>query len=579
MRHTFSAVARHVTAPLGRAAADARAYSPTAFRRDAVAGATVAAVAVPQSIAYAVIAGVPPEYGIYTVVFQCLVGSLLNSQPLLSVGPINSQSLLVASIATRAVGGPGEAYLAFVFALTLSKGLIQLAMAAGRVGSLVKYVSRSVIAGFTAGAGVLIAAGQVAAFLGFEKAPLDLGRTPYLLTFGVQSDVARTAARLGEASWRAALLGLAALAVVVVGRRISRYLPGPLIAVVGCGVLVWALGWTTFGFTRIPPIPEGLPGPSVPWVPQALWGDLVLGAYALALLGLIEAYSIGKAIAADVGGDVDANQELFGQGFTHAVTAFFSCIPGSASFSRSALNHQIGAATAFAGLFNAGFVLVAFLLLAPVAGFVPMSAIAAILFVVALGLIDVGYFRRALAASPDDAAVFAATFAATLFTPLKYAVFLGIGLNLALQLRRTATLHASRLVPTDDGHFREAEPGEPAGDVAILQLDGDLFFAVADDLAGELAALEASGARAFVVRLRRAHMADATVLGVLEAFARRNRAAGRSVWLCGVSRRLARALEAAGVTAAIGGDRVIPQRGQVMDGLREAVAAAGAVRR
>ncbi|MEM8875588.1 MAG: SulP family inorganic anion transporter [Planctomycetota bacterium] len=559
----------YLATPLRQIATETRTYSGGKFRRDVVAGATVAAVAVPQSMAYALIAGVPVQYGIYTVVFQCLIGSLLNSQKLLSVGPINSQSLLVASIATRAIGGEGADYLAFVFALTLIKGLIQMGLASVGVGNLVRYVSRSVIVGFTAGAAVLIAAGQVDAFLGFKKAPLVIGETPYLLTFGIQETIMRTASVIGEANWRALVLGLVALAIVVLGKRISRYFPGPLIAILVAGGLVWLLNWMSP--RRIPEISGGFDVLSVPTFDQDMLGTLMLGGFALALLGLMEAYAIGKAIALQTGDKIDANQELFSQGLTNAITSFLSCIPGSGSFSRSALNHQAGAATAFSGIYNAIFVAVVFLLLAPLAEFVPMSSISAILFVVAWGLIDWRYFKRSLAANPDDAIVCLATFGATLFLPLKYAVFIGIGLNIMLQLRVSAKLFVSRLVPTADGRFREADVGEPMGEVPILQLEGDLFFATADALERELERLRATDAKSVILRLRRVHHIDVTALHTLERFIVLMQTEGREVFLCGVNQRVRRGLEQIGLTNRLDENHVLAARDDLMEGLRIAL--------
>ncbi|MEM7809547.1 MAG: SulP family inorganic anion transporter, partial [Planctomycetota bacterium] len=477
--------------------------------------------------------------------------------------------LLVASIATRAIGGEGPDYLAFVFALTLIKGLIQMALASVGVGNLVRYVSRSVIVGFTAGAAVLIAAGQVDAFLGFKKAPLVIGETPYLLTFGIQETIMRTAQAVGDADWRAVVLGLVALLVVLVGKKISRYFPGPLLAIVVAGGMVWALGW--WSPRRIPEIVGGFDVLSIPRFDQDMLGTLMLGGFALALLGLMEAYAIGKAIALQTGDKIDANQELFSQGLTNTITSFLSSIPGSGSFSRSALNHQAGAATALAGIFNALFVLGVFLLLAPLAEYVPMSSIAAILFVVAWGLIDWRYFKRSVAANPDDAFVCAATFAATLFLPLKYAVFIGIGLNIMLQLRVSAKLFVSRLVPTTDGRFREADVDEPPGDVPILQLEGDLFFATSDALERELEKLRATDAKAVILRLRRVHHIDVTALHTLERFVVLMKTAGRDVLLCGVNARVRRGLEHIGLSQRLDADHILTAHDDVMEGLRVAV--------
>ena len=568
----FAHLYRYVADPVARTAGEARGYSIGKLRRDLVAGASVAVVAVPQCMAYAVIAGVPPVYGLYTVIFQCLIGSLLNSQPLLSGGPINTQALLVASIAGGVAGLSPEAYLALVFALTLVKGLFQIGLAAARLGALVRYVSRSVIVGFTAGAGVLIAAGQVDAFLGFTKASRG-DDTPYVLGFGLQGTLWRTAENLHLADWRPAVIGVGCVALLLVGKRVHKLFPGPLLAVLLAGLVVWLLKLDGGGFRLLGTVPSGLPMPTLPIVSSDLAGVLVSGGLALALMGLMEAYAIGRSIADATGTRIDANQELFSQGLTQVLSSFLRCIPGSASFSRSALNHQAGAATAFSGIYNALFVLAALLLFGPAAAYVPMSAIAAILFVVAYGLIDWRYLLRARRISGDDASVCATAFAATLVMPLQYAVFLAIGLDLLLQLRRSARLHVGRLALGDQG-FAEVTAAEPVaeGQPLILQLEGDMYFATADALQRELDSVLADPYDpAVVLRMRRVHHFDVTAMDVLLRFVRRMREAERPVAVCGVSPRLMRRLEAAGVMAALPPGHVVPAGPGVMHGLREAV--------
>ena len=229
-------------------------YDATALRRDLVAGITVAIVAVPQAMAYAFIAEVPPVYGLYTLVIQCLLGALFNAHPLLSAGPINTQSLLIASIVTR-LEDPGntEAYLALVFALTCVKGLLQIAMSYVRLGTLVRYVSHAVVVGFTAGAAVLIAAGQISSFLGFQNPRIE-GQWPGLIGCGQ-----RLLAGLDQVSFKAMGLGALALAVVVGCRLYSRLAPGPLLAVGVCGLIVYTTGITQFDMALVPALPQALP--------------------------------------------------------------------------------------------------------------------------------------------------------------------------------------------------------------------------------------------------------------------------------------------------------------------------------
>jgi len=575
-----SALAEPVVTSLRRFASVMRGYTKADLRGDLLAGLTVAVIGVPQAMAYALIAGVPVEYGLYTLVFQCAIGSIFNSQPLLSVGPINTQSLLVASIVSRLAEAMGPEYVAITITLTFLKGLVQMALAEMRLGNLVQYVSQSVIIGFTAGAGVLIAAKQVNGFLGFEVSRAEHA-WPGLVGIGQSLwGPAATGAwgHFDETSAWAVGLGVMSLALVIGGRRLSRFVPGPLLAVVASAAVVWAVGLTEEELTLVGELPRSLAGVfALPDFGAMLLhiDALLAGALALALLGLIEAYSIGKNLAGRNGARVSANQELFGQGLASLATSFMSSIPGSASFSRSALNQYAGARTAVASLFNAGLVLAIFLVAAPAARYVPMSSIAAILFVVAFGLIDWRHFLRLMRANPADGAVCFATFIATLFAPLQYAVFVGIALNLALYLRRASQLQVSEMVKPRGGPYLErplrTSDGLPAKDVMMVQLEGNLFFGVADELQDRLMEIERQGVRVVVLRLKRTHSIDATVMGVLESFTEAMQARGGHVVLCGLKEQTLAKLEAFGLVARIGKANVFATTYGVFQSARRAL--------
>lgn len=543
---------------------DLAGYGVGKLRRDATAGLTVAVVAVPQSLAYAVIAGVPPEVGVYTLIVQSFVGSLFCSQPFLSSGPINTQSLLVAAVTTRVVQStdlpPGTDiaafYLQLVVGLSLFKGLLQMALAAGGLATLVRYVSASVILGFTAGAGILIAAGQLAPFLGL--APVAAHPT----IPGLAGTLASVLSHTGEMRWPSVALGLASLAVVVGARSLSKLFPGPLAAVaVGAGCVA-ALGWTSAELPLVGALPRGLPQLTLPVLPfehiEALFG----GALALAVLGLMEAWSIGKTIAARTGHHLSAGQELFAQGFTNATSSFLGCIPGSGSFSRSALNYRAGAATRFAGVWNAGFAAAILVLFAPLAAWIPQASLSAVLFVIAYELVDWRSIRRVLRTSRSDAAVCLVTLGATLTIPLAYAVFLGVVLNIAIYLRRVSRLHVAEMISHPDhpesGRFverpllRGGYPGDQP--VVFLQLQGDLFFGQADELGEHLADLSGRGTPVVVIRLKRTMSIDSTILATLEQFALAMRRSGGHVILCGVLPDVTQRLRAYGIIELIGED-------------------------
>jgi SulP family sulfate permease len=283
------------------------------------------------------------------------------------------------------------------------------------------------------------------------------------------------------------------------------------------------------------------------------------GALALAVIGMIESVAIAKSIAARTGEEINPNQEFFAQGFKNSLSSFFQCIPGSGSFTRSALDFAAGAETRFAAVFNAIFVGCIFWFLAEQAHYIPRAALAGVLFVIAAGLVEWGYIPRVFKSSRPDALVCGITFAATLFVPLEYAIFIGVFLNIALYLRQASRLHVMEMVQGHaGGPFQERELTDRSGgrQVMFLQVEGDLFFGVADELRDRLANLsrEGSGVKVVVFRLRRTHSIDSTALYVLEQFTRDMHARRGHVILCGVRPELTPVIRNFGLLDLIGHD-------------------------
>jgi len=555
-----------------------RGYDTARLRADLLAGLTVALVAIPQSMAFAQIAGVPPIYGLYTAIIGAAVGALLTSSSHLAIGPTNTMSLLVfAVIGTMAGAAEGEKVRVMV-SLTLMAGAMQLAFALARMGQMVRYVSHSVIVGFAAGAGVLIAVGQVPAFLG-----IDTGQVVSHY-HGVPEKIDQLL-RAGDApGLRPIVAGLLSLVTILVCRRISKLLPSYLLAVIVGGGLVWAMGWTEAQLRLVGDLPRGLPPLVLPEVSWAGLEPLMGPALAIALLGMIEAYGIGKTLAGRTGQRINANQEFVCQGVTNLVGACFRCLPSTGSFSRSALNYEAGAKTKFAGLFVGGFVAVTFLILAPAARYIPMASIAAILFVVAFGLIDWRHFRKLCRSNRADAAVTLGTFAATVLIPLDYAVFVGVFLNIALYLRRARQVYITEMLenPEAPTGFIERPLHRNTADreVVFLQAEGNLFFASADELSDRLAALAAGPTKVVILRLKRTHLVDATVMDVIERFAEQMRAKGGWLILTGMRDRMVERMRAYGVIEAVGEDNVfVSDADRPFGAARSAVARAKALLR
>ena len=540
----------------------AKHYNVTKFRKDIVAGLTVSVVELPQAMAYALLAGVQPQYGIYTSVIQGVIGALLSSSEHMTTGPTNTQSLLIASAVTRLADPTADpaTYLRLVFALAVLKGIIQLTFAAAQMGAMVRYVSRSVIVGLAGGAGVLIVVGQIAKLLG-----LDVARAPHRLG-GALGEIEKLLPHLRDVNPKAVAIGVASLVLMLSVRAASKLLPASLLAVVAGVAAVATFGWTPHDLPLVGDLPRAFPSLAMPSASWAEVEGLLGGALALALLGMLESVSIAKSITAQTGERISANQEFFAQGLSNALSGCFQCMPGSGSFTRSALDYTAGAATRFAAVYNALFVGLLFWVAAGWAKFIPLASLGAVLTVIGWRLIDWHYIPRMVRASRPDAVVCGITFAAAMLVPLELAIFLGVFLNLALYLRTASRLHVSEMIHRPGGAFVErpiVDKHTGERQVVFLQLEGDLFFAVADELEDRLNALAKSPVRVVILRLKRTHSIDATVLAVLERFAADMTERQGYVVLCGVKPELMTALRAYGFLDRIGRENVFPTGGGV----------------
>ncbi len=535
--------------PFKPAIASARTYNLSKLRSDLLAGLTVAVIAVPQSMAYAYIAGVPPQYGIYSAIIQCFIIAFFTSNDHLTCGPTNTQALLTAATVTRIVSpGDTQTYLQLVIAVSLLKGVIQLLFAVARIGYLVKYISQSVIVGFAAGAGVLIGVGQLSSFLG-----IDVTRSPDEYP-GVIGLAQRLGPHLTEISVITLLVGASSLILILAIRSVSKVAPAPLIAVVVSSIGVYFMGWTGQDLRLVGPLPAFLPSPSLPTMTITQAEAMFSGAVALALLGMIETIGIGKSIAIHTGAKINANREFFAQGIANVAGAFFQNIPGSSSFTRTALNYLVGGKTRFAGVFNACFVALILMLCSGLARYIPLASLAAILMILAYQLVDFKRIIQIARTSRSDTAVCLITFASALLMPLAYAIYIGIFLNIALYVRRTSHLHMDEVVHPSGGPFIERPLKDKHGDqpVVFLQVEGDLFFGVADELQDRFAGLLKDSPRVVILRLKRTHYIDTTVLGVFEQFARMMQKRDRHVILCGLRPELKQKVESYGLVKTIG---------------------------
>jgi sulfate permease, SulP family len=511
-------------------------------RRDLIAGLTVAAIALPQGMAYALIAGVDPKFGLYSVIVVTAVASIFGSSSHLINGPTSAISLLVFSgLAFLDPENRTDLYEA-LFVLGVLVGAIQILIAVFKLGDLTRYVSESVIIGFMAGASLLLAIGQIGNALGLhDKGTGDMQVLHRLWLTLFRGDHVNTKALVISAT--------AVVLAIVLRKIVARYklpLIDMLLVLVITGLIAYFAGWSTLGPGGGPAvaltgkIPSNLPTLHIPEVKTAWLGSLSKGALAIAFIGLIEALSIAKAIANETKQKLDYNRQILAEGLANLTGGFFQCLPGSGSLSRSAINYQAGAATRFSGVITAAVVAVAMLLFAPLLAYIPKPALAGLLLVTAARLVDFKRLFYTLRATRYDAGLVLVTVIAAILIDLDTAVLLGVGLSILLFVPRASKLKGAELIVTPERVVRERLPSDAAVDPGLLiyDLEGELFFGAAPELDRYFDALkqriEAQHVKFVVLRLKRVRNPDVVCIERLEHFLREETAHGVTVLLAGV---------------------------------------------
>ncbi|KCV82019.1 sulfate transporter [Actibacterium atlanticum] len=445
--------------------------SPRSLRADLFAGLTGASLVLPQGVAFAAIAGLPPEYGFYTAMITPVVSALTGSSWHAVSGPTTAISVLVfgALAGTHAPGSPE--FIANAILLALLVGIIQLALGLARLGALVDFVSHSVMTGFVTGAAILIALSQMDKALGIDlPRPDDLG-----------AYVSGLARGIGMADWRAVTITGAAFGAGLAVKAFRPTWPNYLIALFLATLLSLGMGGAETGLATIGRIDGVVPEFSFPQISIGAVQDLSSSAMAIAIVGLLEAMSVSRAIALKSGQMIDGNREFVGQGLSNIVGSLFRCYPGSASFTRSGVNYDSGAATPLSALFAAIFLFLILLFVAPLFAYVPISAMAGVILLVALRLIDLREIRHILTTSKPEAAIALVTFGSALLLDLEFAIYAGVLLSLGLFLNQTAHPFVGVGAPdpsTPTRMFKNAESNNlpECPQLMISRLDGPLYF-------------------------------------------------------------------------------------------------------
>jgi sulfate permease, SulP family len=525
------------------------------LRADFGAGLTGSLILVPQGVAFATIAGMPPEYGLYAAMVPVIVSALFGSSWHLVCGPTTAISIVVfASLSPLAEPG-SAAFVTLALTLSFLSGLIMLALGWLRLGGLMNFVSHTVVVGFTAGAAVLIASSQVKNFFGL---PVPRGAT-----FAQVMHAAAT--HLEQINPWVLLVAIATLLSSLLARRWLKKLPHMITALVAGSLLAaWLNGWLgpeRTGIATLAALPRGLPPLSAPDLSFDTVRQLLPIAIALAILSLTEALAIARALALKTEQRLDSNQEFIGQGLANALGAFFSAYPSSGSFNRSGLNLESGARTPLAAVFSALMLLLIVQFVAPVAAYLPLPAMAGVLFLVAWGLIDFEHIRHILHSDRQEAAVLVATFLATLFLSLEFAICVGVLLALLLYLNRTSRplIEDVKPAPGEGQYHFSAATGLPdCPQMKILRVNGSIFFGAAHHVQSAMAEVDehTPSQKFLMLACPGVNFVDLAGAQLLAQEARRRRSLGGDLFLFGLRDGPVRALAASGDLDTIGGDHV-----------------------
>ena len=443
------------------------------WKDDLIAGLTGTIIVIPQAVAFAIIAGLPPVYGFYTAMITPIIAALFGSSYHLISGPTTAISIVVFATVSKFADPTTELenYIALTLTLTFMAGVIQLAMGMARMGKLVNFVSHSVVIGFTAGAGVLIAFKQLQHVFGLE---VPQGSSFY--------EIVRTIVlNIQDTNWYvfAVAMGTLILAILIkqFAKPVSRFYM--LIAMVLGSLLAYFLGGESVGIENVGKIPSSLPPFRMPSLSLPSVRNLSSGALTLALLGLIEAVAIARSISLSSHQRIDGNQEFKGQGLSNIIASFFSAYMGSGSFTRSGVNYQAGAKTPMSAIYAALFLVIVLLTLSSYASYLPKPAMGGIILLVGYNLIDFHHIKQVFNSSGRELIVLGTTLFGALFFELETALFSGIGLSLFFYLEKTAKPNIAILGTTKTHRFiniiRNSEV-EECPQLKIVRIDGSIYF-------------------------------------------------------------------------------------------------------
>ncbi len=536
------------------------------LRDDLIAGITVSLVAIPQSLAYAQLAGLPAYFGLYAALIPSVVGALAGSSKQLSTGPVAMTSLLTAASVAPLVAQGTDTYVAYVVLLALLSGIFQIAFGLMRIGVLLNFLSHPVLMGFINAAALIIGLSQLPSLLGIYFAQSD----HFLL------DILGAFTRLQTVHLLSAAFGGGAIAMLVAFRRYAPRQPGVLITVALLTLISWLVDYAARGGSVVGDVPRGLPSLAIPTVELGALGALLPAAFVIALVSFMEAMSSAKVIAIRTRTPWNENRELIGQGLAKIASALSNSMPVSGSFSRSAMNLACNARTPLASVFSACFVLLTLLAFTSLLYHLPKPVLAGIIMMAVAGLVNVQAIKNAWKADRDDGIAAVTTFVATLaFAPhIQNGIVAGIILSLALLLYRLMRPRVAALVVHADGSLTEASRNEPTRllpGLGAVRFDGDLRFMNVSYFEDALLGIEhrASDLRCILVKASGINNIDASGVEAVRNLVERFAANDLELAFSGIKRQVRQVMDRTGLTAIVGEENIFATDREAIESLRK----------
>ncbi len=532
------------------------------IRADLLAGLTVALVLIPQSMAYAQLAGLPAYYGLYAAFLPVMIAALWGSSSQLGTGPVAVVSLLTATAVAQfaEIGSPEFISLAIMLAFLV--GTFQLLLGIFRLGVIVNFLSHPVIVGFTNAAALIIAFSQLSKIFG-----VSMPRSEHFLV-----DVGGVIMQIGSTHIPTLLFGLTAFAIMWFFKSKYPKVPGVLIAVTLAILVSWLIGFQEMGGKIVGKIPEGLPSFAIPTFNMSLFWNMVISAMVISLIGFMEAISIAKAMAAKTKERIDPNQELIGQGLANIVGSLSNAYPTSGSFSRSAVNINAGAKTGMSSVYTGIIVMITLLFLTPLLYHLPQAVLAAVIMMAVFGLINFKAVKHAWHISKHDGIAAIVTFIATLaFAPhLENGILIGASLAIFFYLYRSMKPRIAILGRYKDGTLRDIKihPDLPRSDKIIaIRFDGSLYFAnvsyFEDAILGAVS--EHPNTKYVLVVADGINQLDASGEDVLHNLTDSLRDNGIILVFSGLKRQILQILEHTGLIKVIGEENIYATEGMALE--------------